>query len=76
MIKEAMDVLHLHPIRKTKKQKQAFREDVQAYCERLGYAVTVEKGSMGARNVVIGDPEKAKYLVTAHYDTPAAILCQ
>jgi hypothetical protein len=31
----------------------------------------VEKGSLGSRNIVIGDAEKAKYLVTAHYDTCA-----
>jgi hypothetical protein len=43
------------------------------YAEKLGYSVVVEKGSMGAQNVVIGNPISAKYLVTAHYDTPASI---
>jgi hypothetical protein len=28
---------------------------------------------MGSQNVIIGDAEKAKYLVTAHYDTPASL---
>jgi hypothetical protein len=73
MIATPMDVLKEFPIRKNKKQKQAFREAVQSYCEGLGYTVSTEKGSMGARNVVIGSPETAKYLVTAHYDTPAAM---
>jgi hypothetical protein len=66
-----MDVLSEFPVRKTKKQKLAFRESVTAYVQSQGYTVTEEKGSMGARNLVIGDPEQAKYLVTAHYDTPA-----
>lgn len=74
MIATPMDVLKEFPIRKNKKQKQAFREAVQSYCEGLGYSVSTEKGSMGARNVVIGSPETAKYLVTAHYDTPAAMI--
>ncbi len=73
MIQNPMDVLKQFPIRKSKKQKQAFQEDVRTYCESLGYSVTIEKGSMGARNVVIGDPDRAKYLVTAHYDTPATM---
>ena len=68
-----MDVLKLFPIRKNKKQKQVFRDSVQSYVTTLGYESTVEKGSMGARNVVIGNPKTARYLVTAHYDTPAGM---
>lgn len=68
-----MDVLRLFPVRKSKKQKQAFRDSVCDYVQSLGYSVTVENGSFGSRNVVMGDPEKAKYLVTAHYDTCAAM---
>lgn len=71
MITKPMDVLDQFPIRKNKKQKQAFRTEVQEYVHSLGYESRLEKGSMGSQNIVIGDPEKAKYLVTAHYDTPA-----
>lgn len=74
MIEVPMDVLKQFPIRKTKKQKQAFRNSVQSYAEYLGYQVTVEKGGFAARNVVIGNPGTAKYLVTAHYDTPASMI--
>ena len=74
MINEPLDVLKLFPIRKNKKQKQAFQDSVQSYAESLGYEVKIEKGSMGAHNVVIGNPETARYLVTAHYDTPAAMI--
>ena len=73
MITKPMDVLEQFPIRKSKKQKQAFRADVQEYVHSLGYESQLEKGSMGSQNIVIGDPEKAKYLVTAHYDTPASL---
>ena len=73
MIFKPMDVLSQFPIRKSKKQKDAFRCAVIPYGENLGYGVTVEKGNFGSKNVVIGDPKKAKYLVTAHYDTPASI---
>lgn len=68
-----MDVLLQYPVRKTKKQKTAFLNAVCDYAERLGYAATVESGSLGSRNLVIGDPEKAKYLVAAHYDTCARL---
>lgn len=71
MITTPMDVLDQFPIRKSKKQKQTFRESVQVLAEAMGYAVAIEKGSFGANNMVIGDPASAKYLVTAHYDTCA-----
>ena len=73
MIERPMDVLKNFPVRKNKQQKQAFRDAVQSYAEGLGYPVTIEKGSFGAKNVVIGNPESASYLVTAHYDTPARL---
>ncbi len=73
MLTTPMDVLQNHPVRKTKKQKQAFREAVQVYGESLGYPVSIEKGSFGSRNLVMGDPETARYLITAHYDTCARL---
>ena len=72
MISDPMDILKQYPIRKKKQQKQAFREDVTAYAESLGYQVTLEQ-KKSACNIVIGDPKTAKYLITAHYDTPASI---
>lgn len=74
MIREPIDVLSQFPVRKTKQQKQAFRDAVAEYAESLGYVCDIEKGGMGSRNVVIGDPEHAETLVTAHYDTPARML--
>ena len=74
MLQKPMDVLDHFPVRKTKKQKLAFRQAVCVYAESLGYPLMVEQGSFGSHNVVIGDPEKAKYLITAHYDTCASML--
>ena len=68
-----MDVLEQFPVRKTKKQKLAFRTAVQSYAESLGYPVSVETGTFGACNLLLGDPEQAKFLVTAHYDTCAGM---
>ena len=73
MIVTPVDIDRLYPVRKSKKQKMAFLKDTVRYVTGLGYNCNVEKGSMGAQNIVIGDPKSAKYLITAHYDTPASI---
>ncbi len=73
-MEKPMDVLKEYPVRKSGKQKATFRNAVATYVENLGYECTVEKGSMGAKNVVIGDPDTARYLITAHYDTPARMV--
>lgn len=73
MIMKPMDVLAQHPVRKSKKQKRAFRRDIRMYAQNHGYGVQIEKGRFGLNNIIIGDASKAKYLVTAHYDTPASI---
>jgi len=74
MLQTPMDVPEQFPVRKTKQQKQAFRDAVETYLRNLGYITRVEEGSFGCRNLVIGDPEGAKYLVTAHYDTCARMM--
>lgn len=68
-----IDVLHEFPVRKTKRQKKLFREAVVLYARNLGYESHVEQGSLGVNNIVLGDPEKASYLITAHYDTCARL---
>jgi len=74
MLATPMDVLKNYPVRKTKAQKKAFRDAVLSYAEKLDYPVTLEKGSFGACNLLLGNSETAKYLVIAHYDTCAAML--
>ena len=73
MIEKPMDVLSAYPVRKSEKQKQSFREDLRFYLKSIGYEMAEEKGGLGSMNLVMGDPEKAEYLVTAHYDTPARL---
>ena len=73
MIQRPIDVLQIHPVRKTTAQKTAFIQDVRDYVQGQGYDVTVDTPKRGVRNIVIGDLQKARYLITAHYDTPASI---
>lgn len=73
MLTRPMDILTAFPVRKSKQQKQEFRDAVQSYLAQFGYSASVEKGSFGCRNMVIGDPETAQYLITAHYDTCARL---
>ena len=62
-------IFEKYQVRKNKKQKAAFREYVKEIADRYGYECKLEKGSFGARNIVIGNPDTAKVLYTAHYDT-------
>lgn len=62
-----------HEIRKSRKQKTAFIEYVQTTAADLGYESHTEKGYFGARNIVVGDPDTAKVVYTAHYDTCAVM---
>lgn len=57
------------PVRRTPEQKEAFRLWLQAECGRMGYSVQVEEAGKHL-NVVVGDPEMAQAIFTAHYDTP------
>lgn len=69
MTETTKTVFEKYEIRKTKKQKTAFIDYVKTVATEKGYPCTIEKGSFGARNIVVGSPEKAKVIYTAHYDT-------
>ena len=73
MTQTTKEVFETYQVRKTKKQKTAFIDYVQQLAERHGYTCQVEKGAFGVRNIVIGDPDTAKVLYTAHYDTCARL---
>lgn len=73
MLNAPMDILKVHPIRKTAEQKEAFRTDILALARDMGYEARVEAAGKKTNNIIIGDPRTAKYLITAHYDTPASI---
>lgn len=63
------------PVRKSKVQKAQFRQYVLQKAREMGYAARMEenKAICTNRNIVVGDVDKAKVLVTAHYDTPATV---
>ncbi len=64
------DILEKYQIRKTKKQKTEFIEFMKSRYPEL----KVEKGGFFKnRNIVIGDVESAKAVLTAHYDTCAVL---
>ena len=63
-------ILDAYQIRKTKKQKQAFIELMQMHIPTLQVQ---ETGFPKSRNLVIGDPETAKLVLCAHYDTCAQL---
>lgn len=73
MTSTTKEIFDQFEIRKTRKQKEQFRSWLIPVLERAGYSAAVEKGSMGARNVVIGDIKTADVVFTAHYDTCAVL---
>ena len=60
-------------VRKSRKQKTAFLSWLTPVLEQAGYSVTVQKGGIRCRNLIVGDPERAKLVLTAHYDTCAVM---
>ena len=73
MTETTKEIFEKYQVRKTKKQKTSFIEYVKQIAESYEYDFKVEKGSFGARNIVIGNPDTAKVLYTAHYDTCARL---
>ena len=73
MTETAKEIFDLYQVRKSKKQKTKFIEYASAKAVELGYRARIEKGYLGARNIIIGDVENAKAVYTAHYDTCAVL---
>ncbi|MBQ2735067.1 MAG: M28 family peptidase [Clostridia bacterium] len=64
-----------HPIRRSKEQKSVFRQYVLDEAKKLQLSARVEATRDGKnQNLVIGEPEEAEVIFTAHYDTPACSL--
>lgn len=72
MTTQSQKILSEMQVRKSRKQKAAFRAWLCGELEAAGYSPAVEE-SLAARNVVAGDPVTAKVLYTAHYDTQAVL---
>ncbi len=61
-------------IRNSKAQKEAFRDWALAEAKALGVTGARAENDEKHENLVFGDPEKAKAIFTAHYDTPRRML--
>ncbi len=63
------EIFEKYQVRKTKKQKRLFAKYATATANSYGYSARIDNVSMKCRNIIIGDPGKAKVVYTAHYDT-------
>ena len=63
-------ILENYQVRKSKKQKIAFAQLLQAHIPELWFQ---EGGRPKNRNLVVGDPNTAKVILGAHYDTCARL---
>ena len=65
-----------YQIRKTEKQKTAFINWVTEYARSQDIPVTVEESRqfVYSRNIIFGDVDRARVIMTAHYDTCARML--
>ena len=70
MTQLSREILEHYQIRKTKKQKEAFIRLMQAHFPSMQVQ---EQGFPKCRNLVLGDPENAKVILGAHYDTCAQL---
>lgn len=58
------------PMRCTPEQKEAFRAYAVTEAQAAGWSAGTVREAGAHDNVIIGDPETAKTVFTAHYDTP------
>lgn len=71
MTGQSHTVMDRYQVRKTEKQKAAFRTWLCEELTKSGYEPRVEEvfNGFACRNVIAGDPDQAQVLYTAHYDT-------
>ena len=75
MTSETNHLLKHFQIRKSSAQKAAFRDWLTNVLAAAGYEPRIESGGslVKSNNVVVGNPEKASVVYTAHYDTCAVL---
>lgn len=73
-------ILEKYEVRKSNKEKSKFIDYIKVRLAESGYDIEKdisieEKGKwiFKSRNIIVGNPEKAKVLLTAHYDTCAVL---
>jgi len=72
MTSQSLKIMDDFQVRKSKKQKDNFRSWLCHELESAGYTPQIEKG-FAAKNVVVGDPDNARVIFSAHYDTCAVL---
>ncbi len=72
MTETSKTILEQYQVRKSGREKAAFRDWLCGELKKAGYAPTVEQSAF-AHNVIVGDPERAEVFFTAHYDTQAVL---
>ena len=65
------EILNRFPVRNKEEQKASFRAWALEKANLAGYEACVSEDDKH-KNIVIGNPEKARVIFTAHYDTPWA----
>ena len=75
MTETTKEIFDKYEIRKTKAQREAFVSYVSDVAKNEGYKCNIEAigKNKKLKNIVIGDPDSAKVIYTAHYDTCASI---
>lgn len=68
-------LLDEYAVRKSAVQKDAFIRYVKGYADHLGMPILIQEGGkhIHSRNIVLGDLQRARVLITAHYDTCARL---
>lgn len=71
----AETIFEKHPTRFRAREKDDFIVFAQKRLRDMGYSdddihIMQSRGMMASRNIVVGDIEKARNFITAHYDTP------
>lgn len=72
MTPQSQKIMEDFQVRKSRKQKESFRNWLCEELKKAGYAPSVEK-KFTAKNVVAGDPDAARVIFSAHYDTCAVL---
>ena len=73
MTETTREIFEKHEIRKNKQQRKSFREWLISYARSKGYSAREESVSKNTANVIVGNPETADVIYTAHYDTCAVM---
>jgi len=67
------ELLEKHQIRKTRGQKQGFRDWFKTHATQYNYEVVEHSYKQGrGTNLMVGNVKKADVILTAHYDTAAS----